>query len=253
MSVAPAHDDPNGHGVRRLPDWLRPHETDLPLVLGHRGSPRLHEENSVPGFLAALEAGADGIELDVRVTKDDVPVVVHDPDLKRTHGENIRVDAVPHKVLPVPTLSDVVRAVRKRFPDARLDIELKAEVDPDTLEATLDPVAPHHRIAVTSFDLDIVRTYRRDGRFATGYVVKNRRLRRERVVSYIESHDMDFLAVLNPVFLGEVVEAAHRLDTALWVWTANRTAQIVRAIHKGADAIITDYPEKAAEVVRQHA
>src|SRR5690606_37488045 len=58
------------------------------LVLGHRGSPLRAPENSLRSFALALEAGADGVELDVQRSADGVPVVIHDPTLERTgHGE----------------------------------------------------------------------------------------------------------------------------------------------------------------------
>ena len=50
-----------------------------PLVLGHRGAPRAARENTVEAFRRAVELGADGVELDVRRTADDVLVVHHDP------------------------------------------------------------------------------------------------------------------------------------------------------------------------------
>ena len=52
--------------------------SDPPLVLGHRGIPREHPENSRDGFSRALELGADGIELDVRTSRDGHLVVQHD-------------------------------------------------------------------------------------------------------------------------------------------------------------------------------
>jgi glycerophosphoryl diester phosphodiesterase len=52
-----------------------------PEIIAHRGTPRVHPENSLPGFAHALALGVDGIELDVHLTRDGVPVVHHDPDL----------------------------------------------------------------------------------------------------------------------------------------------------------------------------
>ncbi|MFC6749243.1 glycerophosphodiester phosphodiesterase family protein [Deinococcus aquaticus] len=53
-----------------------------PLLLGHRGTPRLHTENTLVGFQAAMDAGLDGVELDVRRLMDGTLVIHHDPALK---------------------------------------------------------------------------------------------------------------------------------------------------------------------------
>lgn len=94
------------------PSWL----VDTPLA--HRG---LHggsvAENTLPAFAAARDAGF-GVELDVQLTRDGVPVVVHDRDLERLTGRAVRVDRLTAAELrglplvgspePVPTLAEVL-------------------------------------------------------------------------------------------------------------------------------------------------
>ncbi|EUJ36413.1 glycerophosphoryl diester phosphodiesterase [Listeria weihenstephanensis FSL R9-0317] len=53
-------------------------------IFAHRGSSGAHPENTLPAFLAAVESGADGIELDVQLTKDGIPIVIHDDKVNRT-------------------------------------------------------------------------------------------------------------------------------------------------------------------------
>src|ERR671915_463263 len=53
-------------------------------VIGHRGASAEAPENTLPSFLRAIEQGVDAIELDVHVTADDIPVVMHDPTVMRT-------------------------------------------------------------------------------------------------------------------------------------------------------------------------
>ncbi|MGZ3424847.1 MAG: glycerophosphodiester phosphodiesterase, partial [Polyangiales bacterium] len=62
-----------------------------PLVYGHRGARAHAPENTLESFARAMDDGADGIELDVRTSRDGVVVVVHDPDLRRvTEGRDLR-------------------------------------------------------------------------------------------------------------------------------------------------------------------
>src|SRR5688500_3485899 len=57
-----------------------------PLIIGHRGASAYAPENTIAAIKMALDVGADGVEFDVRLAKDGVPVVFHDPDLKRVAG-----------------------------------------------------------------------------------------------------------------------------------------------------------------------
>ena len=57
-----------------------------PAIVAHRGASATHPENTLGSFLAAADAGADMVELDVRLTADRVPVVLHDLDVSRTTG-----------------------------------------------------------------------------------------------------------------------------------------------------------------------
>src|SRR4051794_17842688 len=57
-----------------------------PIVVGHRGIPALHQENTLAGFKRAVELGVPAVECDVQLTKDRKAVVIHDPHLKRLTG-----------------------------------------------------------------------------------------------------------------------------------------------------------------------
>ena len=56
----------------------------LPLIIGHRGASALAPENTLAAFALAIQEGADGIEFDVRLSRDRAPVVVHDATLELT-------------------------------------------------------------------------------------------------------------------------------------------------------------------------
>ena len=56
----------------------------VPLIIGHRGASAVAPENTMAAFREAIAVGADGIEFDVRLTRDGVPVVIHDSTLRRT-------------------------------------------------------------------------------------------------------------------------------------------------------------------------
>ncbi len=96
------------------------------LRLAHRGDWRRAPENTLEAVAAACELpGVDGVEFDVRVSSDRVPVIIHDENLRRVQGVDRMVadlTAAELRTCGVPALSDVLAAVPA---DAFLDVELK--------------------------------------------------------------------------------------------------------------------------------
>ncbi|MFD5425781.1 glycerophosphodiester phosphodiesterase [Streptomyces sp. NPDC127084] len=86
-------------------------------LVGHRGDPYVARENTLPSLLAAVERGADAVEVDVRLTRDGVPVLLHDDTLKRLWGDDRPLARLSHAELTeltrgrVPTLHEALTAV----------------------------------------------------------------------------------------------------------------------------------------------
>ena len=100
-----------------------------PMVIAHRGFSTGHPENSLEAFEAAIAAGADAIETDVRLSRDGVAMCSHDPDLKRLHGraETVaEVDAAGLEREGILRLATVLKAVRGRI-KVMLDLKLTTE------------------------------------------------------------------------------------------------------------------------------
>ncbi|MFE5091557.1 glycerophosphodiester phosphodiesterase [Streptomyces sp. NPDC056638] len=90
--------------------------TTTVTAVAHRGDPYRVRENTLPSIRSALERGADAVEVDVRVTRDGVPVLLHDSTLQRLWGHDVRLDRLTHEELTeltaggVPTLRDALLA-----------------------------------------------------------------------------------------------------------------------------------------------
>jgi glycerophosphoryl diester phosphodiesterase len=127
-------------------------------VIAHRGASALEAENTLPAFEAAIDAGADAVELDVRTTADGIVVVMHDADVSRTTDgkglvhdlrleelKRLRIRTAAGDETEVPTLEEVLACVTGR---AGVDIELKnipgePDFDPNAeslVEATVSVV-----------------------------------------------------------------------------------------------------------------
>lgn len=85
-------------------------------AVGHRGDPYRVRENTLPSIRSAFSRGADAVEIDVRMTRDGVPVLLHDEDLRRLWGHDVRLDGVTAPQLKeltgggIPTLRDALMA-----------------------------------------------------------------------------------------------------------------------------------------------
>jgi glycerophosphoryl diester phosphodiesterase len=105
------------------------------LRLAHRGDWRHAPENSIAALEAALGVpGCDGVEFDVRLSSDGVPVLLHDETLQRVQGRSEPVDQVPARQLEdlgVPTLADALHAIPHR---SAINVDLKGLHDRTVVE-----------------------------------------------------------------------------------------------------------------------
>jgi glycerophosphoryl diester phosphodiesterase len=123
------------------------------LRLAHRGDWRHAPENSLAALLAAVDVpGCDGVEFDVRASRDGVPVLCHDETLRRVHGVDARVDSLRWTELEqigVVSLEDVLAAIPPR---AFLDVELKDDPGRGAVEVLAAGRGPAlERAVVSSF------------------------------------------------------------------------------------------------------
>lgn len=126
------------------------------IRLAHRGDWRRAPENTLPALLAALAVPAcDGVEFDVRVAADGVPVLLHDETLARVQGRPEPVTALASAALDelgVPTLADVLTALPRR---AFLDVELKGLHDRAVIEVlAAGRGADLQRAVISSFETE---------------------------------------------------------------------------------------------------
>lgn len=212
----------------------------MPLRLGHRGAPRLVEgeaqayvENTLEAFRQALEAGLDGFELDVHLTRDGVLVVHHDFTLG-----GIPINGVSSRELPayVPTLEEVLRT----FPGAWINVELKS-LPPETdgreeALARLLACYPSDRIWVSSFDpLALVRL-KRLGVGPLGLLYEH-----EEAEALAPCLGVEWVHP-EASLLSEAKVRELRTRYRVLVWTVNRRQQAQELAAWGVDALVTDFP-----------
>jgi len=224
-----------------------------PLVLGHRGARQSAPENTLLAFELALEEGADGVELDVRMTQDGAIVVFHDADLEVWGGRKRRISDFPLSELraarsgteQIPTLDEIL-AWQDRS-GAFLNIELKGD-GPRPLELArrvADLVRGRPATLLSSFQASIVRNLSRAlPDMTTALLVEREQLLGwafwpPRLLGTSAIHPAESL-------LNERLLARLRAGGASWIgtWTVNSPERAVALSKLGVDAIITDTPRK---------
>lgn len=228
--------------------------TVTPLLIGHRGAPRLATENTIGSFEAALAAGLDGLETDVHLTADGELVLHHDPNLA---GGDL-ITALPlaelRSLAPnVPLLDDLVPLLTT-FTAARLNLELKTAVPhaderAEALSAALAgwPDAARRRTWVSTFDRELLRQLERglapQGPAERGFAVPLAFLLASDDTGGIPT-DVK-LAAVHPhhsLVTAESVSAWHGDGLAVHTWTVNEPPLAGRLIEAGVDGLIGDVP-----------
>ena len=239
-------------------------------LVAHRGNAREYPENTLPAFESALDLGLRFMELDVQLSADGVPVVIHDPQLERTAAmpgtvfdlrarEISRVDAgEPQRFgerfrgTRIPLLRDAVKLLDGR-PEVTMFVEIKKEslsrfghdqVVGRVLEA-IKPAHPH--CVVISYDLAAVFRARQIGGVPIGWVL-----------SGYDAHSRLKCEALQPEYLfcdHESLPAKGALWRGTWRWVIYEVETMTLALSlaaRGANHIETMAVRQMSEAVRAH-
>jgi len=246
------------------------------LNIAHRGASGEAPENTMLAFELALRQGADGVEFDVHLSSDAVPVVIHDARLERTTSGSGFVSALPVGILKrldagswfnrrypararlryaglrIPTLAEVLAWVRKRNCLAFVEIKQSRESYPGIEEKVLDlirraGVAPLS--TVISFDLPtLARVRELDTRMRLGLDFPRPLL----AIRRAESVGASWLLPHWALATRRSIARAHRAGFRVGVWDVERPLLMGRKILDGVDGIITRYPARLAELLKKN-
>ncbi|HEX2034864.1 MAG TPA: glycerophosphodiester phosphodiesterase family protein [Chloroflexota bacterium] len=239
-----------------------------PLVVAHRGASGLAPENTLAAFRRALELRAPAVECDVHLSADGVPVVIHDAKVDRTTTGRGEVGALSLAALRgldagawfgpefagerIPTLEEVLATCRGR---ARVVIELKPGGDAPLVEATLQAIATTTaaELAIISFDPQVVRLVaQRAPDLPLGFLLTSRgvaELGHEAVVRETTSLGATCLAPHYSTITAPFVATIHAAGLAVSVWTIDDPTEMERLAGLGVDAITTNRPDVALDVL----
>ena len=261
-------------------------QLNRPLNFGHRGFAGQYPENTILSYQKAIEAGANVLEMDVQLTRDNKLVVFHDDTLDRmTNGNgkvqekslveikklNVGCEFIPHTLcgknskpfknleLKVPLLSEVFN----EFPLFRFNIDIKQHEKKvcEALFETIKEFGLSEKVLVASDDYKTIKYFRSisKGNIATGAsyreVANFMFLKRINMLNRFPYEADAFqipekyygLRILSENFISE----AHKKNIAVHPWTINEKSDMERLLNWGVDGIMTDYPDRLNSVLNK--
>ena len=233
------------------------------MITAHRGDQSAAPENTLAAFQAAIDNGADFIELDVTETKDGKLVILHDDSLKRTASLDKNIWEVTYEEIcdldagswyaarfaeeKIPTLEETIRLCKDKI---KLNIEIKvtghesAQFEENIVKMIQDEKIQKQCI-VTSFNYNTVKEVKQlDSSIQTGAIISGEDW------SVSDYQDMDLFSMHEKVLTKELVEEAHSMGMTVHVWTVNDEKDIKHFQKMGVDNIITNEPGKAKKIVQ---
>lgn len=231
-------------------------------IIGHRGASGTAPENTLASIKRACTLGADYIEIDVRLTKDKVPVVLHDAVFKGvlptqavralTYEETQKYDvgvwfSPSYEGERVPTLVEVINACHKKVP---LMVEIKREVHgPKTIAFTVFEVLENTRhqwdhLIVGSFCYKILG-YTKKMIEASSLPVELIGIADEhRNIEHFLKLGIKRLALSHKLITPELMNDLQKRGVTVWVFTVNTVEKAQELAQTGVHGIISNFPEK---------
>jgi glycerophosphoryl diester phosphodiesterase len=251
------------------------------MVIAHRGGRSLGPENTLYTYRRAVDLGVDVLEIDVQLTQDNHLAVIHDKTVDRTtNGSGTvasykladlqKLDAgyrwsadqgIPFplrgKGIKIPSLAEVFKA----FPQMRINIESK-DPKPAAITSLCRTIQDHNmsqKVMIASFDAGTLKRFRAvcPG-VATSAGASEAILFYSLQKMYLESAYSPVAQALQiPQTYGDLqvvtkrfVEAAHARNLKVHVWTVNGVDSMKTLLQLGVDGIMTDYPQRLLEIMK---
>ena len=238
------------------------------IIQAHRGDSGHAPENTLAAFKSALNAGADGIECDIHLTKDGRFAVCHDETIDRTSTGTGAIADMSFNHLreydfgvkfgmqfegeKIPSLEEMLEVVK---PMRIINIEIKQFVPNAVCEnpykklcVMLHDYAVFNKTVISSFSVEALKAvHEADNKIYTAYLCNPKR--QERTVETALSLKC---GAIHPHFAHisyNYIREAKAAGLAVSAWTANSSAELIFCKHAGCDAVITDEPAFARKLI----
>jgi len=245
--------------------YIKGYKMSKPLIWAHRGASGYAPENTLTAFEKANEMHADGIELDLQMTKDGVIVVCHDEELERvSNGKgwlrdytfdelrklNFNQQFPDQGEMKIPTMEEVFELVKPT--NMTIDIELKTGIVFYPIEEKIDEMTRRYgmedRVIYSSFNhASMVKMKQINSSNKVGMLYADGPVD---AVAYCRRYGFDALhPALYNIQYPHFMEDAKAAGIMVNVWTINTEEYVKMCVDAGVDAVITNYPDMARRVI----
>lgn len=241
------------------------------VVIAHRGASAYYPENTMGAFKAAYDMGAEMIELDILLSKDGVPVVIHDETLERTTNgkgkvedytfdELSRLDAgswfgAEHSNERIPSLEEVLQYAKGKI---ALNIEIKTEAVTDRLKGGIEEKAlelvkkydMQEYVLFSSFDYRAVTHLKElDVNIAVALLYEKQQSKNKRPAQLVEEYRVDAFNCSYRQFSKKWAEQTSEAEIPVFVYTVNSERRMKKMINRGVSGIFSDKPDVLRRLV----
>jgi glycerophosphoryl diester phosphodiesterase len=221
-----------------------------PIGFAHRGARAHARENTLDAFTLALRLGATGLESDVWLTADDVPVLDHDGRVRRRAIRNVSRDALPPHV---PALVELFEACGTDF---HLSLDVKdPDAAPSVLQAATDAGMDLSRLWLCHHDRETVAGWRDLSDEVR--LVDSTRLRRikegpERRAAWLAEEGVDAVNLHGTEWTGGLTTLFHRFEVLAFGWDAQHDRTLDNLLRAGVDAVYSDHVDRMVAALERH-
>ena len=229
-----------------------------PKIIAHRGVTRNDQENTLPAYHQAFSEGADGLEIDVRLSKDEKPIIFHDEDTSRLFKKSLEIKnttffelkALGNNENRIPLLDEVLDFLPQ---NKECFIEIKS--DADTVPFLDKLRIEKKNITFLSFDknvvLDLKKRFPNKLVFQSFHMLQIERYGIKKILEFYKNGNSDGLSIDIRGLSNKTIDKILEKKIDLIIWTLNSMERLKELSKKNIRAIITDEVKDFADFLKR--
>lgn len=240
-------------------DILKEESRTLFVNYAHRGASEYAPENTLLSFNLGIYMGANGIETDVHVTKDGVPVLFHDNTLMRVTGEEGRVEDYTYEELrnfwvKKNDLADKILKLEDflehfSFRDMKFAIELKQKGTAKIVADMIRAYRVEHKVVVTSFDYEeLCSMCEYAPELRKGYLTSKVT---DEILADMKARKIEEICPKANLVTPESVATWHRMGFNVRAWGVSNEEIMKNVYDANADGMTVNFPDKLVEYIKE--
>ena len=231
-----------------------------PKIIAHRGVTRNDQENTLPAYHQAFSEGADGLEIDVRLSKDEKPIIFHDEDTSRLFKKNLEIknttffelEALGNNENRIPLLDEVLDFLPQ---NKECFIEIKS--DANTVPFLDKLRIEKKNITFLSFDKNVVvalkKRFPNKLVFQSFHMLQIERYGIKKILEFYKNGNSDGLSIDIRGLSNKTIDKILEKKIDLIIWTLNSMERLKELSKKNIRAIITDEVKDFADFLKRKA